>query len=126
MPTLLLVDDEPALIKTLVAFFRRALPPEWELAAFGKEQEALAFIADDLLRDVRFCIVDIGMDGMGGAQLISEALKRRPDLRGRICVFSGSMLHDEDPLFTRLGCLRLDKPFEIAQLNEIVRSVTDG
>ncbi len=126
MPTLLLLDDEKPLIKSLDSFFRRALPAEWTIAAFEETDTALAFLQRDALRDVRFCIVDLWMTGRGGAAFIAEAISLRPDLRGRVCVFSGAMPRDEDPLFTELGCMRLDKPFEIAQLRELVRSVLGG
>jgi CheY-like chemotaxis protein len=127
MPTILLVDDEPTIVRALTTFMRRELPAGWGIAAFVDALPAIAFVDEDILRDIVFAIVDLTMPGLGGADFIAQTLEKRPDLRRRIAVFSGSvLLRGDDPLFTELGCLRLNKPFEIAQLHGLVRSVTGG
>lgn len=126
MSTILILDDEKAIVRSLAAFFQRALTT-WEVVSFDQGSPAMAFLQADGSRDVKFAVVDLCMESMDGRAFIEQALKTRPDLRGRICVFSGSvLLDDDDPLFIDLGCKRLDKPFEIEQLRELVRSVVGG
>lgn len=72
--------------------------------------------------DVALCFVDLVMPNLRGEQLIEEALRKRPSLRGCIVVCSGLPPADETErrLFGELGCLRLDKPFLLEQLERLV------
>ncbi len=127
MPTVLLVDDEPVLVRALVQYLSGVLPAGWLVLAEPDGEAALTMLQDDITRDIRVCIIDFHLRGISGAELIRRALPARPDLRGKLIVCSGSSFLESDPLFAELGCERLDKPFELEQLRlAVLRAIGHG
>ena len=71
--TLLLVDDEPALLNALKREFRSA---PYEVLTATSGEEALAVLAD---RDVQVILSDYRMPGMSGVEFLAQARALRPD-----------------------------------------------
>jgi DNA-binding NtrC family response regulator len=83
-------------------------------------QTGLALLSFD--RDVQICMVDILMPGMSGVDVIEQALKIRPAMRGRIIVTTGFALTEAEQqhLLVELGCEYLEKPYAIDDLEELI------
>lgn len=124
MPVCIVVDDEPVIARLLREQIGEFLAG-WTVATETDADRALARIESDDAGDIGLCVVDIGMPGIGGEELIVRALAHRPDLRGRIIVCTGGIttFRQEDRLFRELGCARLDKPFMRHELRSVLRLV---
>jgi CheY-like chemotaxis protein len=73
---LLYVDDEPALVRTMVRFLGRL---DYRVTTSGDPGEALAgFLAQPAAIDV--VVTDLSMPGLSGLELIRQMRKQRPDL----------------------------------------------
>ncbi|MBS1198251.1 MAG: type secretion system protein E:Response regulator receiver:ral secretory system protein, partial [Proteobacteria bacterium] len=70
---ILLVDDEPGILKALQRVFRRE---NYEIVTAGNGQEALQIFQD---QEIHLVISDFMMPGMNGAQLLREIKSRAPD-----------------------------------------------
>jgi len=116
----LVIDDVEAVASALHRLIRKIVPSGWEVFHTTDPVEARSLLVLD--PRIRIAVVDILMPGLAGDALIEDAIRHRPDLRGRILVSSGI---DYPPylaerLFGELGCLRLDKPIEFEALESLV------
>jgi len=73
-PVLLVVDDEPNILKTIRRLF---LDEEYDIRTAGSGKEALELLAEGLVPTV--IISDQRMPGMSGAEFLAEARKKVPD-----------------------------------------------
>jgi CheY-like chemotaxis protein len=80
--SILIVDDEPALAKTLVMIFERA---GYTAEAVFSGEEAMAWITD---RAPSLVITDVIMPGMDGIELAKRVRESYPDCQ--ILLFSGN------------------------------------
>jgi CheY-like chemotaxis protein len=117
---ILVIDDDPVVAQSIHRFLRQVVPASWEVAHETDPKVGLLRAVTD--QAIALCFVDLLMPALGGDQLIEMALRQRPDLRGRIAVCSGAMPNSdaEKRLFGELGCLRIDKPFTLEELERFV------
>jgi CheY-like chemotaxis protein len=117
---ILVIDDDPIVATSIHRFLRQVLPASWSVAQETDPRVGLSLAVID--QDVALCFVDLVMPGLDGQTLIEEALKKRPSLRGCIVVCTGLPPDEEVErrLFVELGCLRLDKPFRLEDLERLV------
>jgi two-component system response regulator MprA len=119
--SVLLVDDEPAirraLEKALTRMGHRAL-----LAASGEEAcELLAAFPVDVV------VMDLRMPSMSGQTLYHSIASRWPHLATRVVVMTGDPLAEDHNEWLELHDLPvLMKPFELAQLEALLRAITAG
>lgn len=112
---ILVVDDDQLLCETV----------SWMLAEEGHRITAVSTGEEALVRLTRerfdALIVDIGLPGMSGLELLAAVRRRWPSLAGRLLVTSG-LLHSPGD-----GEAYLQKPFTRSQLLQVLsRLVEDG
>lgn len=122
---ILIIDDEEAQARAIHQLVRRmSLPSNFKVEHTTDALQGRALLTLD--PRVKVAIVDYLMPRIDGQAVIEEAMKHRPDLRGRIIIISGADSHYppdiEKRLFEELGCLRLGKPFEMEQLEALIWS----
>lgn len=119
----LVVEDQVAIGRVLVWALRR-IAPGWDIQITG---DAIAggylLVLDPSLK---MAVVDYFMPMKLGDEIIEEALKIRPHLKGKIIVCSGIGTYPpevEKKLFVELGCRRLDKPIDLDKFEEMVLEI---
>lgn len=119
--TLLLVEDEE-IIRSL---FQQALEDQgYRVLTAGNGLEALG-IAEEYNESIDLLITDVIMPKMGGYELMQEIQKHRPQIS--VLYMSGY----NDVMVTNQGLVDKDqhflqKPFDIVQLEEMVRYILDA
>lgn len=114
MARILVVDDEPAILR----FLRRALEAEGHDVWTAPDGLSALRLASD--QDLDVCILDIGMPGVDGNATLPALLSLRPDVHV-------IMLSVDDAVPTRVGLLEagaadyMTKPFALAELMARVR-----
>lgn len=121
MPSVMIVEDEEQLANAICHFIVTAYPETLECVHRQFATEALEYLASNRGADVSLLFVDLQLAGMGGRELVRQTFDRIERLRGRIVVCTGETLYEDDPLFVKYGCHRLDKPFEIEAMRDILR-----
>jgi DNA-binding response OmpR family regulator len=111
--TVLIVEDEPALLEVVKAILRRA---GYNPLTASDALEAI-LLSRTFTSDIHLLLTDVVMPGMDGFALAHQLLAERPEMR--VLVMSA---HTQK--CTRLPFLR--KPFHREQLLENVRSVIAG
>ena len=115
---ILVVDDEPAILDAL----RRMLAAEHEVALLADAREALARIAAGVRYDVILC--DLMMPQMTGMALHQRLLTTAPEQAARMVFITGGGFTEGARTFLdRVANPRLEKPFNKAQLGQLVRAV---
>jgi CheY-like chemotaxis protein len=120
MSLVLLVDDEVAAVRALRDLIDRAFAGTVTAMHMSDSVDALDFLLSPAGENVALCIVDLHMPNMTGRALIERAIAIRPELWGKFVLCSGDP-RPSDPIFTTLGCKRLDKPFELEELVALVQ-----
>jgi len=118
--TILLVDDEPALLdigKELLSLLGyhvlTANSGENALIAMQEEKEQIALV-----------ILDLMMPGMGGEKCLAEILKIAPDMK--VLIASGYAASTSQQDIIRAGATDfIQKPYQIAFLSKKIRSILD-
>jgi CheY-like chemotaxis protein len=114
-PRLLLVDDEPALLRSL----RRQLAGLADVVTIGSGREALELLLRDSSFDLVLC--DLMMPDMTGMDLHQRLTQERPDLIERIVWMTGGAFTPQALQFlSQLGRRRLEKPVSFADLTALV------
>lgn len=118
--TVLVVDDEAAVRKTIVTMLRRfgfdAVP-----AAEGRE--AVRWLAETG-QDVRMVILDLTMPGMDGVETFRELCAVRPDLC--VLLISGYNVNEAALRYAGLGIAGfLQKPFGVTGLRAALRAILE-
>jgi CheY-like chemotaxis protein len=118
MPRVLVVDDMQDVLVTVGAFLAKA---GYSVIKASNGEQALQVIASD--PDIGLLISDFVMPGMNGAELVAQATRLRPHLRGLlITAYPGADgIEDIAPLVTILP-----KPFRRDVLMAAVRNLLDG
>jgi len=114
----LIVDDEPTTLDVL----RRALEAVGQQVSIaGGARQAL----DELARQpFDYVIADVRMPEMGGEDLKALIEERFPGLRGHVIFCTGDVANPRTQALIRSAALPvLEKPFEIAEVEEMLRSV---
>ena len=118
--SILVVEDEEA----IAALLRDALGGEGHRVDTagdgGVARERL------IERDYDLIITDLKMPRAGGRELYEEIVERRPELAGRFIFATGDVVSTEArEFFRRTGRPCLEKPFDVADLRRLVRSMLD-
>jgi CheY-like chemotaxis protein len=122
MPRVLLVDDEPPIRKALSLFFARR---QWQVDEAADGATALDMLLgahdDDTYELV---ISDLRMPGVSGVMLHDHLAVTRPALLDRLVFSTGDVVSPEAAAFVaRTRCTVLEKPFELSDLDAIIRQV---
>jgi len=116
-PRLLLVDDEPALLRSL----GRQLAGLADVVTIGSGRDALELLLRDSSFDLVLC--DLMMPDMTGMDLHQRLTQERPDLIERIVWMTGGAFTPQALQFlSQLGRRRLEKPVSFAELSALVAS----
>lgn len=116
---MLVVDDEASVRLVL----RRLLGRHgWTVAEAASGEEALSMLDDDA-RCIDAAIVDLHLPGLSGTALCQRIVGRRPELAGRLVIASGDAVLATAALRQLDGCRALGKPFELAELDAVVRAL---
>jgi PAS domain S-box-containing protein len=112
----LVVDDEAMIRSTL----QRLLKPEHEVVAVENGHAAECLLATDDRFDVVLC--DLMMPEVSGMDLYDGLAVTRPELASRMVFISGGAFTERARhFFASVPNLRLEKPFDVANLRELVR-----
>jgi PAS domain S-box-containing protein len=118
----LVVDDEAAIVRLL----SEALEPIAHVTCETTSGRALELLLSEAQFDVVLC--DVMMPGLSGIDLHERVARDRPELASKFVFMSGGTYtaHARDHL-ERVANPRLDKPFRVAQLLEVIeRFAVDG
>jgi CheY-like chemotaxis protein len=115
---ILLVDDEPSMVKALTALLRRD-GHSVDTAANG--QLALAQLQE---RPYDLILSDLRMPEMDGPSLYQAMAQHAPQLCRRFIVLTGDSLSPETLAFVaQSGVRRLTKPFTAAEVRRAIQQV---
>ena len=114
------IDDEELVGKSI----QRALRNH-DVQVFTNPIKALEVLRSSEVFDVIFC--DIMMPEMSGTELYTQVQMRRPDVAERfVFITGGAFTTSARDFLARTPVLCLDKPFDVAQLRELVRERTSS
>jgi two-component system, NtrC family, sensor kinase len=119
LTTVLVVDDEPALVRLQLTFLERmGLRGE----AAGSGEEAIRYLES---RGADAVVSDVRMPGrVDGIQLYEWVLANRPYLANRFLFVSGDLVGlNLDAFFARTGVARISKPFRFDAYSRTVLAV---
>lgn len=110
-PRILLVDDEPLVLRAVARQLSRYLRVRTALGA----EEALRALEESA--EVEGFLFDMQMDPVDGPELFARVVARWPELRARAAVVTGAADSDEVRAFAaREGVHVIAKPFNSANL----------
>jgi len=116
----LVVDDEPRMLRVLAATLRQA---GFDVIAAGSGADGIERFREAAAR-IRFVLLDLGMPGVGGEEVLQEI--RRVDPEARVILTSGFA---ESRVMARLQSGKLagflQKPYDAPELIEMVRRVLE-
>ena len=118
LPTLLVVDDEPTVLK---AIGRVAQRQGFDVVACSNGHDALAMVE---ARRLQLALVDLRMPEVGGMQVLKALRERDPDCQVILMTGYGSIDNAVEAI--KLGARDyLTKPFEFDRLTKLLRQVHD-
>jgi two-component system NtrC family sensor kinase len=118
---ILVLDDEASIRDFLARILRRA---GYEPVPAATGAEALEIIRRAPPAAI---LCDHRMAGMDGIAFEAEAVRIRPELAGRLAFMSGDVLNpDLREVAEARGIPLLAKPFDIASVDGVIRSLLDG
>jgi CheY-like chemotaxis protein len=118
LPTILVIDDEPTIRKTVGRLLERA---GYRVRTAATGAEAL-----ELVRAEHFdaAICDLHLAGLSGASLCEQIWLAAPELAGHLIVSSGDLTGDDvEQLLERAGVPPIPKPFTGADLLRAVAAI---
>ena len=119
---MLLIDDEAALVQALRIVLQGSHEIAVETSAFGGLDRILS--AEEPF-DAILC--DLAMPGKDGVDLYEEVRELRPGLERRIIFMTGGAFTPRAARFLAgIPNTTIEKPFEIASINEAVARVFDA
>lgn len=123
-PRAIVVDDHADQARALMRLLADVVPRHWKVETLTDARAGRMVLVMD--ERVRLAIVDWVMPRFDGEAVITEALRQRPELRGKIIVTSGWPIPDDVArhLFDELGCFWLEKPIEFKKLKDLVWKIT--
>lgn len=119
-PKLLLVDDEPIVLRMIA----QALAPEWDVTCAADGREALGLLERGSYAGILCDLMMPNLDGMG----LAEAVARRdPSLRERMVFLSGGAVTEEAQAFVeRPDVVTLAKPLRLTELARVLHAHLNG
>jgi PAS domain S-box-containing protein len=118
---ILVVDDEPLLVRTLA----RMLAPHATVTTETAPDRALELVLGDSEFDVVVC--DLMMPGLGGVDLHERVAREKPGLAARFLFITGGTTTDRTHEYlerTRATCL--SKPFSVVELLDAIVRVANA
>jgi two-component system, sensor histidine kinase RpfC len=117
-PSILVIDDEPTIRRTVGRLLERA---GYRVHAVATGDEALALVRSQNF-DAAIC--DLHLAGLSGAALCEQIWLAAPELAGHLIVSSGDLTGDGvDRLVERAGVPAISKPFTGADLLRAVAAI---
>ena len=117
----LVVDDEPALLRTVDAL----LADDYDVEVSASGLEALTRLAAGPTPDVILC--DLSMPGLTGADVFAHIARQWPGLEGRMVFMTGGAFTEVARDFlARVPNVRVEKPFSYVLLDRALREVASG
>ncbi len=114
-PSLLLVDDEPLVLRLLV----QLLENEWEVVPVASGEVAYELLCS---RTFEVVLCDVMMSGLSGIQLAERVARRDPALRERMVFMTGGAITREaEEFLARPDVTAVNKPMNFEQLRELLR-----
>jgi DNA-binding NtrC family response regulator len=121
MPRVLVVDDEPLMGATLEV----TLGDEYAVEVVSSVPAAEEALEGDGHFDLILC--DLMMPGRSGMDLHRWVAQKKPELASRMIFMSGGAYTSEAHDFLeRFGTHRIDKPFDVDVLLDLMREVREG
>jgi CheY-like chemotaxis protein len=117
-PVILVVDDEPEVLKTIERLLER-LVPECGVIAVGGADSALALL---VAHSVRVALIDYRMPGMDGLALAAAIRIQAPAVQLILISATASMLSFPGGVQAHGLFATLPKPWENEELVEVVRA----
>ena len=120
-PRLFAIDDEPSIRAAINRFLRRR---QWEVEEAEDGRIALDILlqSEPYRYDVVMC--DLRMPHVSGVELYRKLLEARPDLVRRILFSTGDVVSSDAASFlAESGRPVIEKPFELAKLEELLRQI---
>jgi two-component system, NtrC family, sensor kinase len=118
----LVIDDEQPIRSVLRRFFEKR---SWHVSEADDGASALVALLPDDSHDVFDLIIcDLRMPGVSGIEMYQTVSTRRPELLDRLIFATGDIVSPESAGFLReISCPVLEKPYELALLDEVVSRV---
>jgi signal transduction histidine kinase len=115
--SILVIDDEPGLQRSIVAILRK----EHDVIAVGDAQEAMRMIKDGGMRfDLIIC--DLMMPNMTGMDLHAEFEREIPGQADRMAFMTGGVFTDRARAFlARFPDALIEKPFTVSVIRNFIR-----
>ncbi len=111
----LLVDDEVGIRRSVGRFLRRY---GYQVTDVSNAQAALNALSSGRYDAV---VSDLRMPGLSGEEFFDLLRRDFPDMITRVVFTSGDILREETQAFlTRCGCPSLQKPYELAELVQVL------
>ena len=121
LPRVLLIDDERPIRKALSRYFTRRAWHVDEAEDGAAALELLLGSADDE-PPYELVISDLRMPGVSGVVLHDRLAAQRPALLDRLVFSTGDVVSPEAAEFVaRTRCAVLEKPFELSDLDALIR-----
>jgi CheY-like chemotaxis protein len=118
---ILLVDDEPLLLKSYARYLERGWEHEVVNALGGAE--ALALLEDDKPFDLVFC--DLSMPDVGGVEVHRTICEYHPELMNRFVFLTGGMLDEVTEDYVRgAGVPILSKPVRRNAFDKAIAAIS--
>lgn len=120
---ILLVDDEPLLLKSYARYLERGWEHEVTSALGGAE--ALALLEDKEPFDLVFC--DLSMSDVGGVEVHRTICEHHPELMDRFVFLTGGMLDEVTEDYVRgAGVPILSKPVRRNAFDKAIAAIGCG
>lgn len=117
---ILVVEDEPILASAVARALTRW---EWEPVVAHSAEEAIEHLNNDP-DDWAAILSDFRMPGIGGRGLFDFVRQERPELAGRFVFTTGDLVDPDTHAFiSQSGRPVLMKPYELSELDELIRTV---
>ena len=112
----LIIDDEPGLVKLLKSFLGR----RYAVECAGDGNEALRKIG---ARHYDIIISDLHLPGMSGMEVFREALRRDSTIKKRYLFMTGDLSPEHKPFFEQNDLPCLSKPFSLDEIDDRIRRI---
>ena len=115
----LLVDDEPGIRRSVSRFLQRQ---GFQVAEVASAQAALDALRGDTFDAI---VSDLRMPGLSGEEFFAILGREIPGMARRVIFTSGDLLRGETQAFLQQsGCPSLEKPYELAELVQLLETLT--
>lgn len=116
MKTVLVVDDEAALVRS-IALYLGSFGDDLEVVTATSGEEGLRALWD---RPVDVLLTDVSMPGLDGISLVRQAVEIRPGIR--VIVMTAFGTPELEALAIREGAMRfVDKPVDLEELRNLIQ-----